>query len=69
MSLSPSHVDRKVFSKLNFHVSEETVKKVVRNTEGVIEPILCTLRERVKKKLEHTTNTTTGYTVCMRYIL
>nr|XP_015201743.1 PREDICTED: sperm flagellar protein 1-like [Lepisosteus oculatus] len=41
---------RKVFSKLNFHVPEETVKKIVLSTAGVIEPVLCTLRNKINEK-------------------
>uniref|UniRef100_A0A671YHM9 Sperm flagellar 1 n=1 Tax=Sparus aurata TaxID=8175 RepID=A0A671YHM9_SPAAU len=50
-----SVLNRKVFSKLNFHVPGETVRRIVLSTSGVIEPILCSLRERIDKKLEHTT--------------
>uniref|UniRef100_A0A665UIA4 Zgc:66426 n=1 Tax=Echeneis naucrates TaxID=173247 RepID=A0A665UIA4_ECHNA len=49
-------LNRKVFSKLNFHVPEETVKRIVLNTAGVIEPVLSALREKIEKKLEHATN-------------
>lgn len=49
-------MDRKVFSKLNFHVPEETVKKIVLNTAGVIESVLSALREKIDRKLEHTTD-------------
>ncbi|KAF0027428.1 hypothetical protein F2P81_020169 [Scophthalmus maximus] len=46
----------KVFSKMNFHVPEETVKRIVLSAAGVIEPVLSTLREKIDKKLEHTTD-------------
>ncbi|XP_023266395.1 sperm flagellar protein 1 [Seriola lalandi dorsalis] len=46
-------LNRKVFSKLNFHVPEETVKRIVLSTAGVIEPVLSALREKIDKKLEH----------------
>ncbi|XP_070772676.1 sperm flagellar protein 1 [Enoplosus armatus] len=49
-------LNRKVFSKLNFLVPEETVKRIVLSTAGVIEPVLSTLREKIDKKLEHTTD-------------
>lgn len=55
-------VHRKVFSKLNFHISEETVKRIVLSTAGVIEPVLSALREKIDKKLEHTTD---NILVCM----
>lgn len=46
---------RKVFSKLDFHVPEETLKKIVLSTSGAIVPVLNTLREKIDKKLEHST--------------
>ncbi|AWP14074.1 putative sperm flagellar protein 1 [Scophthalmus maximus] len=49
-------LNRKVFSKMNFHVPEETVKRIVLSAAGVIEPVLSTLREKIDKKLEHTTD-------------
>ncbi|XP_026164732.1 sperm flagellar protein 1 [Mastacembelus armatus] len=51
-----SLLNRKVFSKLNFHVPEETVKSLVLSTAGVIEPVLSDLREKINKKLEHKTD-------------
>lgn len=45
-----------MFSKLNFHVPEGTIKKIVLSTAGVIEPILNALREKIDKKLEQTEN-------------
>ncbi|CAK6951571.1 sperm flagellar protein 1 [Scomber scombrus] len=47
-------LNRKVFSKLNFQMPEETVKKIALSTAGVIEPVLSALREKIDKKLEHT---------------
>ncbi|KAM4607470.1 sperm flagellar protein 1 [Polymixia lowei] len=47
-------INRKVFSKLSFYVTEETVKKIVLSTPGVIESVLCSLREKIDKKLDHT---------------
>ncbi|KAL1263006.1 hypothetical protein QQF64_005745 [Cirrhinus molitorella] len=44
-----STLNRKVFSKLNFHIPEETVKKIV-STAGYIEPVLCALREKIEEK-------------------
>eukprot|EP00064_Thunnus_orientalis_P000499 superscaffoldBa00000026_g500 len=49
-------LNRKVFSKLNFHMPEETVKRIALSTAGVIEPVLSALREKIEKKLEHTTD-------------
>ncbi|XP_070287889.1 sperm flagellar protein 1-like [Myotis yumanensis] len=42
-----STLNRKVFHKLRFCVSEEDIRKVVANTPGAIEPILCALKEKV----------------------
>ncbi|KAK9541629.1 hypothetical protein VZT92_001657 [Zoarces viviparus] len=52
-------LNRKVFSKLNFHVPEKTVKRIALSTAGVIEPVLNALRENIVKKLEHTTDVCT----------
>ncbi|KAL6101779.1 spef1 [Pungitius sinensis] len=48
-------LNRRVFSKLNFHVPEDTVKRIVLNTAGVIEPVLSALREKIDVKLKQTT--------------
>lgn len=56
--------DRKVFSKLNFHVPEETVGGIVLCTAGVIEPTLSTLREKILSKVENTKDDTVVYNVC-----
>uniref|UniRef100_UPI0037E79C65 sperm flagellar protein 1 n=1 Tax=Semicossyphus pulcher TaxID=241346 RepID=UPI0037E79C65 len=48
-------LNRKVFSKLNFLVPEETVRRIVLSTAGVMEPVLSALREKIEKKLEHST--------------
>lgn len=55
--------DRKVFSKLNFHVPEETVGGIVLCTAGVIEPTLSALREKILSKVENTKEDTVGYHV------
>ncbi|KAK2824233.1 hypothetical protein Q5P01_021408 [Channa striata] len=51
-----SLLNRKVFPRLNFLVPEETVKKIVLNTAGVIEPVLSALREKIERKLEDNTD-------------
>ncbi|XP_006867549.1 PREDICTED: sperm flagellar protein 1-like [Chrysochloris asiatica] len=43
-----STLNRKVFHKLNFCVSEADIRKVVANTSGAVEPILCALRAKVE---------------------
>lgn len=35
---------------------EETLKKIAQSTTGAIVPVLSTLREKIDKKLEYTTN-------------
>uniref|UniRef100_A0A672JVR0 Sperm flagellar protein 1-like n=1 Tax=Sinocyclocheilus grahami TaxID=75366 RepID=A0A672JVR0_SINGR len=45
-----STLNRKVFSKLNFHIPEETVKNIILSTAGYIEPVLCSLREKMEEK-------------------
>ncbi|XP_034537242.1 sperm flagellar protein 1 [Notolabrus celidotus] len=56
-----SLLNRKVFSKLNFTVPEETVRKVALNSTGVIESVLKALREKIERKLEHTTENVLPY--------
>ncbi|XP_068183906.1 sperm flagellar protein 1 [Antennarius striatus] len=55
-----SVLNRKVFSKLSFSIPEETVKRIVLNTAGVIEPILSALRQKIDKKLQYTPDSTLG---------
>ena len=55
---------RKVFSKLSFHVPAEVVRKIVMSTAGFIEPVLCTLRERIEsKRMDRVSD---NMQVCMR---
>ena len=58
-------VCRKVFSKLNFHVPEQTVRRIVLSTAGVIEPVLSALREKIDEKLEHATENILVCAVCL----
>ncbi|KAM6186246.1 sperm flagellar protein 1-like [Rhynchocyon petersi] len=44
-----STLNRKVFHKLHFCVSESEIRNVVANTPGAVEPILCTLRTKVEE--------------------
>uniref|UniRef100_A0A674PNE7 ADAM metallopeptidase domain 8a n=1 Tax=Takifugu rubripes TaxID=31033 RepID=A0A674PNE7_TAKRU len=53
-------LNRKVFSKLSLHVPEKTVRKIVLNTAGAIEPALHVLKEKLQKKMEHDGDHTTG---------
>lgn len=45
-----STLNRKVFSKLNFQVPEDLLKKIVVSTAGYIEPVLCSLKEKIEEK-------------------
>ncbi|KAG8434945.1 hypothetical protein GDO86_013056 [Hymenochirus boettgeri] len=45
-------LNRKVFSKCNFHVPEDILRKVITNIPGVIEPVLYTLRQKINEKLQ-----------------
>lgn len=51
-------LNRRVFSRLDFHVPEETVQKIVLNTAGAIVPVLSALREKIERRLEATTDNT-----------
>ncbi|XP_012925408.1 sperm flagellar protein 1-like [Heterocephalus glaber] len=48
-----SLLNRKVFHKLHFCVSEADIRKVVASVPGAIEPILCALREKVEAGTVH----------------
>ncbi|XP_049501893.1 sperm flagellar protein 1-like isoform X2 [Panthera uncia] len=50
---SPQGWPGKVFHKLRLWVSETDIRKVVANTPGAIEPILCALREKVTDGAAH----------------
>ncbi|KAK7930792.1 hypothetical protein WMY93_007187 [Mugilogobius chulae] len=45
-------LNRKVFSKLNFQVTEDTVEKIVQNTSGAIETVLKIIKEKVDRRPE-----------------
>ncbi|CAL8257199.1 unnamed protein product [Lota lota] len=53
-----SILNRKVFSKLDFDVGEERIKKIALRTAGVIEPVLFSLREKIDLKLDQVTENT-----------
>ncbi|XP_070398066.1 sperm flagellar protein 1 isoform X1 [Nothobranchius furzeri] len=44
-------LNRKVFPKLDFHVPEGMLSRIVLSSPGAIEPVLKTLREKIEKKL------------------
>eukprot|EP00062_Callorhinchus_milii_P001675 gi/632937030/ref/XP_007897058.1/ PREDICTED: sperm flagellar protein 1-like isoform X1 [Callorhinchus milii] len=53
-------LNRKVFSKLQFRVPEEVVKKLVKSSSGIIEPVLYTLKQRIEEEL-HRKQAVEGY--------
>ncbi|XP_046304779.1 sperm flagellar protein 1-like [Marmota monax] len=59
-----SLLNRKVFRKLCFCVSEEDIRKVVANVPGAIEPILCALREKVEANPAQAGSPGTALHVC-----
>ncbi|XP_051897537.1 sperm flagellar protein 1 isoform X2 [Pristis pectinata] len=44
-------LNRQIFSKLHFHISEEMLKKLVKSSPGIIEPVLYTLRQKIEEEL------------------
>ncbi|XP_078284744.1 sperm flagellar protein 1 [Rhinoraja longicauda] len=44
-------LNRQVFPKLHFHISEEMLKKLVRSSPGIIELVLYTLRQKIEEEL------------------
>ncbi|CAO2583747.1 Sperm flagellar protein 1 [Lemmus lemmus] len=48
-----SLLNRKVFQKLHFCISETDIQKVVSNKPGVIESILCSLKEKMEAGTSH----------------
>ncbi|XP_055083161.1 sperm flagellar protein 1 [Periophthalmus magnuspinnatus] len=50
-------LNRKVFCKLNFQVTDDTVNKIVLNTPGAIEPILSNLKEKIEQRPKQSNNT------------
>ncbi|XP_066574409.1 sperm flagellar protein 1 [Amia ocellicauda] len=51
-----SHLNRKVFNRLNFSVPEEVVRKVVQCSPGVVEVVLHSLRQKMEEKLKQRVN-------------
>uniref|UniRef100_UPI00398E9D55 sperm flagellar protein 1 isoform X1 n=2 Tax=Pristiophorus japonicus TaxID=55135 RepID=UPI00398E9D55 len=44
-------LNRKIFSKLHFHIPEDMLKKLVKSSPGIIEPVLSMLRQKIDKEL------------------
>ncbi|KAG7333957.1 hypothetical protein KOW79_002364 [Hemibagrus wyckioides] len=49
-----SMLNRKVFFRLNFHVPDDTVKKITLSNPGSIEPVLCALRQKIEERKART---------------
>ncbi|NWH56334.1 SPEF1 protein, partial [Geococcyx californianus] len=45
-----SHLNRKVFSKLNFSIPHEVIQQVVQCQPGTVEQVLLLLRQKIKEK-------------------
>ncbi|XP_038152272.1 sperm flagellar protein 1 [Cyprinodon tularosa] len=56
-----SLLNKRVFPKLDIYVPEETVKKIVVSTPGVIIPVLNILKKKIEEKREQTTNNSPQY--------
>ncbi|XP_032409395.1 sperm flagellar protein 1-like [Xiphophorus hellerii] len=50
-------LNKRVFSKLDFYVSEDMVEKIVSSTPNVILPVLLLLKEKIENKLAQATRT------------
>ncbi|XP_067389592.1 sperm flagellar protein 1 [Emydura macquarii macquarii] len=44
------HLNRKVLNKLNFSIPEDTIRKIVQCTPGVVELVLIPLRQKIEEK-------------------
>uniref|UniRef100_A0A8C8RSA0 Sperm flagellar protein 1 n=1 Tax=Pelusios castaneus TaxID=367368 RepID=A0A8C8RSA0_9SAUR len=44
------HLNRKVLNKLNFSIAEDTIRKVVQCTPGMVELVLISLRQKIEEK-------------------
>ncbi|CAH2321649.1 sperm flagellar 1 [Pelobates cultripes] len=55
-------LNRKVFSKLNFHVPEDIVRRLISNAPGVIESVLYSLRQKINEKLQENSQRQRGTT-------
>ncbi|KAM8851715.1 sperm flagellar protein 1 isoform 2-T2 [Synchiropus picturatus] len=49
-------LNRKVFAKLQYNISDETMRKIVLSTSGAIEPVLIALRDKIEKKMEQSSD-------------
>ncbi|XP_067876734.1 sperm flagellar protein 1 isoform X1 [Heterodontus francisci] len=46
-------LNRKIFSKLHFHIPEDILKKLVKSSPGIIEPVLYMLRQKIEEELNN----------------
>ncbi|XP_038638870.1 sperm flagellar protein 1 isoform X2 [Scyliorhinus canicula] len=44
-------LNRKVFSKLRYHIPEDTLTKLIKSSPGIIETVLCMLRQKIEEEL------------------
>ncbi|XP_032891575.1 sperm flagellar protein 1 isoform X2 [Amblyraja radiata] len=51
-----AHLNRKVFTRLNFYIPDDVVRKVVQCSPGVVEFVLSTLRLKIGEKLKQKHN-------------
>ncbi|GCC38027.1 sperm flagellar protein 1-like [Chiloscyllium punctatum] len=51
-----AHLNRKVFSRLNFYIPDDVVRKVAQCSPGVVELVLNTLRLKIEEKLQQKKN-------------
>ncbi|XP_038649132.1 sperm flagellar protein 1-like [Scyliorhinus canicula] len=51
-----THLNRKVFNRLNFYIPDDVVRKVTQCSPGVVELVLSTLRLKIGEKLKERKN-------------
>ncbi|XP_072347762.1 sperm flagellar protein 1 isoform X2 [Scyliorhinus torazame] len=44
-------LNRKVFSKLRYHIPEDMLTKLIKSSPGIIETVLCMLRQKIEEEL------------------
>lgn len=64
LRVHPHFFCRKVFQKLHFYISEADIQKVVSNKPGVIESILCSLKEKMEAGTAHRGPAGAAVSVC-----
>lgn len=64
LRVCPYLLCRKVFRKLHLCISDNDIQRVVSNRPGVIESILCALREKMEARTVHVGSAGTAVSVC-----